>query len=43
MNDTLDLIYKIITYKNATCTILMLGMAMNGSVGNIHKIILYIQ
>jgi hypothetical protein len=37
MNDTLDLIYKTITQKNATCTILILGMAMNGSVGNIHK------
>jgi hypothetical protein len=37
MNDTLDLICKIITQKKVTCTILILGMSMNGSVGNIHK------
>jgi hypothetical protein len=35
MNDTLDLIYKIIIQKNNTCTILFLGIVMNGSVGNI--------
>ena len=39
-------IHKIITKKNyATCTILILGIAMNGSVGDLYEkdTLLYIQ